>query len=551
MKRGFLLAITFLLLFSLALVGCQANDGGSAKNEEKAGGSEEKGKEKDSAKGGEGQDLLVYGRGSDSVSLDPAVVTDGESLKVTKNIYDTLVDYGEQDTTIHEALATEWDVSDDGLTYTFKLREGVKFHDGTDFNADAVVKNFDRWMNAKDKNAFAYYASQFGGFKGDKGHVIKEVKADGDYKVVIALNRPQAPFLQNIAMSPFGIISPAALEKYGDKIGENPVGTGPYAFKEWKRNETITLTKNDNYWQEGAPKLNTLIFQVIPDNSARLTALKTGEIDLMDGVNPSDVAGVEKEDGLQIILRPPMNVGYLGFNVEKKPFDDKKVRQALNHAVDKQALIDAFYAGNADPAKNPMPDVIAGYNDKIDPYPYDVEKAKKLLAEAGFKDGFEMELWAMPLPRDYMPEPQKIAEAIQADFEQVGVKAKIKTFEWATYLDKVQKGEAPAFLLGWTGDNGDADNFIYVLLDKDAIDSNNYSRYSNDKLHDLLVKAQSETDEAKRVALYEEAQEIIHEDAPWIPLVYAKPALAAKDTLKDFKPHPTGSDRFTDVYFEK
>jgi peptide/nickel transport system substrate-binding protein len=536
MKKAFLWFVLVTMVLSIALTGC------NSKKESTAG----TGSKEESSK----PQVLVFGRGGDAVSLDPAIVTDGESIKVTENIFDTLVDYGEQDTTIQPALAESWEVSEDGLTYTFKLRKGVKFHDGTDFNAEAVVYNFERWMNSHDEGKFAYYASMFGGFKGDEGHVIKEVKAVDEYTVQFTLNRPQAPFLKNIAMPPFAIASPEALEKHGDKFGENPVGTGPFVFKEWKRNDTITLEKNPNYWKEGYPKLDKVVFKVIPDNSARLNALLTGEIQLMDGMNPSDVEKVEANKDLQVFFRPSMNVGYLGFNVEKEPFNNKLVRQALSHAVNKKALIDAFYSGQAEPAKNPMPPVIEGYNDEIEDYPYDLEKAKQLLAEAGYPNGFETEFWAMPVPRPYMPNGQKVAEAIQADFAKIGVKTTIKTMEWATYLEKVQAGEAPMFLLGWTGDNGDADNFLYTLLDKDNIGSNNYSRYSNDQVHKLLIDAQSTPDQEKRNELYKQAQVIIHEDAPWVPLVHSTPALGGTANLKGFTPHPTGSDKLTTVYFE-
>jgi peptide/nickel transport system substrate-binding protein len=522
LRKGLIATFSLLLVLSMALAGCSSSSSSD--------------------------DILVYGRGADSKSLDAASVTDGESIKVTKNIYDTLVDYGDDNTDIQEALATSWEVSDDALTYTFTLREGVKFHDGTDFNADAVVFNFKRWMSGDGE--YYYYSSMFGGFEGDAGHVIKEVKALDTYQVQFTLTRPQAPFLKNLAMPVFGIASPAAIEEHGDKFGENPVGTGPFKFVEWKRNETITLEKNEDYWMEGYPKLDKVIFQSIPDNQSRLNALLTGAIDLMDGVSPSDVAKIDGEADYQVFTRPSMNVGYLGLNVEKGPLKNKLVRQALNHAVDKQAIIDAFYEGQAEPAKNPLPPIISGYNDDIDPYPYDLEKAKKLLKQAGYGDGFTMELWAMPVPRPYMPDGKKVAEAIQASFAKIGVNARIKSYDWATYLDLARKGEADSFLLGWTGDNGDADNFLYVLLDKDTIDSNNYARYSSDKVHDLLIKAQSTPDEAERTKLYKEAQEIIHEDAPWIPLVHSKPALGAHSKVQGFTPHPTGSDKLTKVYFK-
>ncbi|WP_417899835.1 ABC transporter substrate-binding protein [Bacillus haimaensis] len=528
-KKNLLLTLVFMLILSIGLAGCSGSETGNDKESSV-------------------QKELVFGRGGDSTSLDPITTTEGETFKVTKNIFETLINYGEQDTTLQPGLATEWKASDDALTFTLTLREGVKFHDGTDFNADAVVKNFERWMNG-DADKFPYY-TMFGGFKGDEGHVIKEIKALDEKTVEFTLNRPQAPFLKNLAMSPFGIASPAALEEHGDNFSKNPVGTGPFKFVEWKENDRIVLEKNKDYWMEGYPKLDKVIFKAIPENSARLNALKTGEIDLMDGVNPSDLAQIEGDSNLQTFERPSMNVGYLGLTATRPPFDNKLVRQALNHAIDKQAIIDAFYGGLAQPAKNPLPPALEGYNDDIEAYPYDLEKAKALLAEAGFADGFEMELWAMPVPRPYMPDGMKVAEVIQSSFAEIGVKAEIVTYDWGTYLDKASKGEADAFLLGWTGDNGDADNFIHTLLDKDSIGSNNYTYYSNDELHEILIEAQTNADQEVRNKLYKEAQEIIHEDAPWVPLVHSTPLLAGKSNLKGFLPHPTGSDNLTKVEFE-
>ncbi|WP_245864267.1 ABC transporter substrate-binding protein [Fredinandcohnia onubensis] len=541
-RKGILISLLFLLLISTALVGCS---GGSEEGNENQ---NEGDKPKEETPTGEVQKELVFGRGGDSVSLDPISTTEGETFKVTVNIFETLLNYGEQDTTLQPGLATEWTPSEDGLEYTLKLREGVKFHDGTDFNADAVVKNFERWMNG-DADQFPYY-TMFGGFKGDEGHVIKEVIAEDDFTVKFILNRPQAPFLKNLAMSPFGIASPAALEKFGGDFMKNPVGTGPFKFVEWKENDRITLEKNADYWMEGYPKLEKIIFRSIPENSARLNALLAGEIDLMDGVNPSDLTQIEGNPDLQTFERPSMNVGYLGFTVNRPPFDNKLVRQALNHAIDKEGIIAAFYGGLAEPAKNPLPPALEGYNDDIEPYPYNLEKAKELLAEAGYPDGFEMELWAMPVPRPYMPDGMKVAEVIQSSFAEIGVKAEIKSVDWGTYLEQASKGEFDAYMLGWTGDNGDPDNFIYTLLDKDSIGSNNYSYYSNDELHDILIEAQTIPDQEQRNELYKKAQEIIHEDSPWAPLVHSTPLLAGKKNLKGLLPHPTGSDILTKVEFE-
>ncbi|MFJ6211475.1 ABC transporter substrate-binding protein [Lysinibacillus sp. NPDC092081] len=532
-KKLWTLGVMFILVLSTILAACGSSDTKDAGSKDTSSGG-------DKASSG-GPKILVYGRGGDSVALDPAIVTDGESFTVTANIYETLVNFGEKDVTIQPGLAKSWEPSEDGLTYTFHLQEGVKFHDGTDFNAEAVVKNFERWKAGADKHP--YYSSQF--VVGDK-QVIESVTAKDDHTVVFKLSQPQAPFLKNLAMSPFAIASPTAFEANEEGLSANPVGTGPFKFVSWVRNDAITIEKNPDYYIDGLPKLDKVIYRSIPDNSARLNDLTAGNIDVADGLSPSDKSSIESNAKLQLIERPSMNVGYLGLTVTRPPFDNVKVRQAVNYAIDKQALVDAFYEGLAVPAKNPMPPVISGYNDDIKGYEYDPEKAKALLAEAGY-DGKKIQLWAMPVPRPYMPDGKKIAEAIQKNLDDVGIKSEIVSFEWATYLEKAQKGEADAFLLGWTGDNGDADNFLYTLLDGDNIGSNNYTFYDNKELHKLLVAAQTEINEDKRNGFYKKAQEIISNDAPWVPLAHSTPILAANAKVTNYIAHPTGSDRLANV----
>lgn len=528
-KKYFSLTLILVLALTMVLTGCGNSSSSSSSDSNKT---------------------LVFGRGADTTSLDPAVVTDGESFRVTQNMYDTLVayDYKNQTTEVKPSLAESWKISDAGKTYTFKLRKDVKFSDGTAFNAEAVVYNFDRWMNGKASGKFAYFPSMFGGYKGDASLVIKSVTATDKNTVVFTLKRSSAPFLQNLAMSPFAISSPAAIKKYGSKYGTTAgVGTGAYVFKNWKKNNTITLVKNKHYWKKGLPKLDSIVFKVIPDNSSRLNALKNGEIDIMDGLNPSDINGIKDNKDFNISYRPPMNVAYLGFNVTIKPFNNKKVRQALNMAVDKEALNKAFYNGQAQPAKNPMPPVLLGFAKDLKDYPYDLKAAKKLLAEAGYPHGFTTTLYTMSNPRDYMPQPAKTAEAIQSTFGKIGVKVKIENVEWSSYIEKLQKGGAPMYLMGWIGDNGDPDNFLYTLLDKDSAGTNNLSFYKSEKLHKVLIDAQTETNTSKRAALYEKAQQIIHEDAPWVPLEYAKAAVIGKSTISGYAPSPTGSEPLENV----
>lgn len=496
---------------------------------------------------------LIFGRGGDSVGLDPANVTDGESFKVTRQIYDTLVQYKRENTDVIPGLAHSWDVSEDGKVWTFYLRKGIKFHDGTPFNADAVKFNFDRWMFPDNPyhtgGDFAYWGAMFGGYPG----VVNGVQVVDEYTVKFTLNSPLAPFLNNIAMPCFGIASPTAVKKYGEDFFKNPVGTSAFIFEEWIPDDKIVVKANQDYWGEG-PFLDKIIFRSIPDNAARFIELQAGTIDIADGINPDDVQFVERDKNLQLYLRPPMNVGYLSMNQLHKPFDNVLVRQALNHAINKEPIIDAFYAGLAEVAKNPLPPSVWGYNDDIVDYDYNPAKAKELLKEAGYPNGFTTELWAMPVPRPYMPDGRKIAEAIQADLAVIGVKANIVSYDWGTYLQKAEAGEHDMCLLGWTGDNGDPDNFLYVLLDKDNAvigSAQNNAFYRSDELHDMLIEAQQNPDMARRTELYRKAQELIHRDAPWVPLAHSTPPIAGKVYIQDYIPHSTSAEKLNNVWLDK
>jgi len=500
-----------------------------------------------SACGQQSGKTLVYGRGGDSVGLDPALETDGESFKVCDNIYETLVTFKAESTELAPGLASSWDASEDGLTWTFNLRRNVKFHDGTDFNADAVVFSLARQFKPdhpfhKVEGAYQYWNSM------SMSDIVKDVRAVDDYTVAIDLKRPNAPFLSNLAMNFCGIVSPEAVKKFGADFARNPVGTGPFKFEEWIKDDRIVLSRNPTYWG-ASPKLDRLIFRSIPENSVRLIALSQGSISGMDNLVPDFISSIETDDRLQLLSQAGMNVGYLAMNMDKDPFQKVLVRQAINHAVNKQSLVDNLYQGLALPAVNPIPPTMWGYHEGIAGYAYDPEKAKQLLAEAGLPNGFKTTLWAMPVPRPYMPQPMKIAQAIQADLKAVGIEAEIVTYEWGTYLDKVQRGQHDMALLGWTGDNGDPDNFLYVLLDKSAtqMPANNIAFYRSEPLHDILVEAQQSTDQGQRTALYRKAQEIVYQDAPWVPLVHAAQTAAFEKRVTGFQLHPTGSKWFQNV----
>ncbi len=541
--RKLLLFMMTILTFSLLLAAC--NDGNDS------------GPDSESKKSSEGkEETLIFGRGADSYTMDPQNANEIETWRVTKNIYETLVEYDEETTEVIPKLAKDWDVSEDGKTWTFYLEEGVKFHDGTDFNAEAVVYNFERMMDpkhpARHDGSFSVYRGMFNGFKGD-GSSIEEVNAVEENTVEFKLTEPQATFLSNLGMHAFGIISPAALEEYGEKINENAVGTGPFKFVSWKPNDSITLIKNEEYWVPDLPKLGQVIYKVIPDNSARLTALKNGELDIMVSLNPSDLETVEADSNLKVALRSPLNVGYLSINNMKEPFDDPKVRQAINHAVDKQGIADAYFYGLADPVKNMLPSDSWAYNDDIEDYEYDLDKAKELLAEAGYPDGFDLDFTVTANSRIYMQQPTKMVEAMKASFEKVGINVKVVTLEWPTFLEHIRSGEHSIALIGWVGDNGDPDNFLYSTLSKNNAvkgSAQNHTFYVDDEVSDLLMQAKYVIDQEERTEIYKKAQQLIHEDAPMAPLVEVKEAVVTGSYVNGYIPHPTGAENMYEVTME-
>ena len=490
------------------------------------------------------RDVLVFGRGSDSVGLDPALENDGESFKVCDNIYETLVTYEAQSTAIRPLLARSWEVSADRLTWTFHLRTDVRFHDGTPFNAAAMLFSLGRQFFADHpfhqvQGAFKYWKDM------GMDEIVAGMEAPDDSTFVVRLKTPNAPFLSNLAMNFCAAISPTAMEKYGQDFFKHPVGTGPFRLVEWRKDERLVLERFEDYWGEKA-SLRRLVFKPVQDSSVRYLELKTNAIQGLDDLNPELVPEVQADSELQLLTQPGMNVGYLAMNMDKPPFDNRLVRLALNYAIDKQSLADNFYQGLAEPAKNPIPPTMWGYNDAIEPYAHDPGRARELLRQAGFPNGFDTELWAMPVSRPYMPQPDKIAQAIQADLAQVGVRAQIVQWEWGTYLDKLANGEHPMALLGWTGDNCDPDNFLYVLLDIAAAEkpAANIAFYRSAEVHQLLTEARRQPDQAERARLYRQVQVLVHRDVPWVPLVHATQTITFRRQVQGFALHPTGSRWF-------
>ncbi|HLS60452.1 MAG TPA: ABC transporter substrate-binding protein [Virgibacillus sp.] len=539
--------VVFMLALILVLGACS----------EKEQSNEDSGAKEPAEENSDEEQVLIFARGGDSESLDPGSTSDGESSRVTRQVLEGLLEFEEESFELKPGLAHDWDVSDDGLTYTFYLEEDVTFHDGTDFNAEAVKLNFDRFADPEHEYAFAeddyvyfMYATMFGGHKGDDGHVVDEVNVINDHEVEFVLNKPLGFFLQNMGMTYFAITSPAALEEYGAEINENPVGTGPFQFVSWTKDDSIVLEKYEDYRKEGLPKLDQVIFEVIPDNAARLIALRSGDIDMMDGLNPDDAEGVEADSELTLYARAENNFGYIGFNVQQEPLDNQALRHAISYAIDRQAIVDALYAGYGSPAVNPLPPNYLGYNDEVEGYQYDVEKAKEMLAEAGYEDGLEIDLWTMPVARPYMPDPETVSEIIQSNLSEIGIEVNVVREEWAPYLEKTMNGEHQMYMLGWSGTNGDPDYFLSSLLHGSNIGSSNREFYENEEVDQLLDDAKVAVDQDERADLYKEAQVLIAEDAPMVPLVHSTPVMATSSNVKNYVPHPSTSESLEEVELE-
>ena len=518
--------------------------------------------------GGGGGGTFTYGRGADSPSLDPINATDGESFVVTRQVMDTLLSFEPGTTNPIPSLATEIPQPEDGgRVYTFSIRDGVNFHDGETLDAEAIKFNYDRWKltdneyhtgGGNQSSNFAYYAVMFGGFDDDS--FIENVEAPDAQTLRFTLTEPLAPFLRNVAMSAFAIASPKAIQDDVEGFWQNPVGSGPFRFEAWNRGSEVRLSAFDGFWGKdlpveeggGGPNVDRIVIRSIPDNTARVAALSGGELSGADGLTPDDVPTVNETEGLKILKRPPLNIAYLAMNCQKEPFTDPRVRRAMTHAINTREIVESFFGSTGQIATNAMPPTVPYFREATEPYEYNPDEARRLLEEAGLGDGFEMDLWYMPIPRPYMPDGRGVAQAMQRDLEEVGITAKLVTREWGTYLEETGTGAHDAAMLGWSGDNGDPDNFLNVLLSSASAteeDAQNIAYYKNPELDDILRQGATTVDENERRRLYEQAQEIIYNDAPWVPIVYAEVPLGYQDDVEGVTPNPVGNEEFTAVRF--
>ena len=521
-------SLAALALLTVALSACGAGGGGSSG-------------------GGENGPTLVMARVKDAVVLDPAHATDGLSLNTTNEVMQNLVAFKPGSFDVVGDVAQTWKPSADGKTWTFDLRPGLVFSDGTPLDAKAVKFNFDRWRLASNPAhgnfPYSYYNDDFGGFPG----VVADVQAPSPTRLVVKLAKPFGPFLRDIAEQAFGLGSPAAILRDPKAFELKPVGSGPYTLAEWVRDDHITLVANPK-WAGKKPGYPTVIIRDIPDQATSVLSIEKGDIDMLTDPRPDDAKKLAGEQGISVVQQAPNNVSYVAMDVEKAPFGDVRVRQAVAYAIDVSTMAKSLYSSGAVVADNWTPPWMLGANPAVKAYPHDVAKARALLAAAGFPHGFTTTLSYSTAPRPYLPEPQRVAETIQANLAQAGITATLQPYEWGVFLDRIKHGLHDMCLIGWTGDNGDPDNFFYPLLDQNSAHKDgtaqNYSFWRDPAFHKLMLAGQAAVEDAKRKPVYQHANAMVHDQVPAVPLVHTTVPIVLKSSLKGFVPSPNTSYHF-------
>lgn len=481
-------------------------------------------------------DTITYAQGADPRALDPSYFDDGESAKVSANIYEGLYRYGDTDTFVIPALAAELpEISDDGLTYVVKIKQGIKFHDGTDLNAQAVKTTVERSLPPVLNEDMPYATFVFG--DETEGTGVESIDLVDDFTVQFNLRIPSTPFLKNLAMAMASpIVSPTALEKNNGNISKSPCGTGPYKFVSWTESDNVRLEANTDYWDKDRTAITkNLIFKVIPENATRVTALLNGEVDIIDGVDVSMADQIEN-GGYTLFAEDGMTINYMAFNTDSGVCSDVAVRKALAQAINVDELVSVLYGQYATRAISVMPLWMAPYNASMQPIKYDAAAAKAALAALGVT---KINCITYTNPRPYNTKNgQVLAETIQGYLQEVGVEVEITPYDWTTYKSKVQVDPFDICFYGWTGDNGDPDNFMNLLGDNNW--SMNVARFDDPEYKALIKKGLETTDGADRDNIYKQCEQMVIDKQPWLPLSHSKNLCGVNPKVHDFFYHPTG-----------
>ena len=505
-----------------ALAGCNSQRASEADSDE--GGSSESGI----------ADTITFAQGADPRGLDPAYVDDGESAKIMCNIYDTLLAYDTETCDVVPGLAEMPEISDDGLTYTFKLHEGVKFHDGTDCNAEAVKKNIDRQLEPNRTEDMPYASFVFGSEASGSG--VASVEAVDDTTLVITLRAASTPFIKNMAMALAApVVAPSAYENGGNSI-ENPIGSGPYKFVSWNKGENVVLEANEDYWNaDHMPQTKNVIFRFIAENSSRVTALTNGEVDIIDGIDASVVPTIT-DAGYELFDEDGMNINYMAFRNDSGAFTDVEARRAFCQAVNVEEMVQSLYGEYAGVATSVMPLWMAPYDEDIQQTAYDPEAAKQTFADLGITS-CTMLTYTNPRPYNSIG-GQALAEAIQGYLREVGVEMEIVSYDWTTDQTKIETDAFDCCLYGWVGDNGDPDNFMNLLADENV--SMNVGRYRSEEYNALIQQGLATEEGDARNDIYKQCEQMVADEMPWMVISHSKNLAGYSPKVQGFFYHPTG-----------
>jgi peptide/nickel transport system substrate-binding protein len=489
---------------------------------------------------------LVVGRAADALTLDPALVSDSESVEVCEQVFEHLLRFRKGGLEVEPALAESWQASPSGKEWIFRLRRNVRFHDDTPFDADAVVFSFRRQhvVDEERGGASSYHDSTF--------RNLRRVEKIDDYTVRIVIERPSASFLPDLALFTASIVSPQAVARLGGDFGHHPVGTGPFRFVEWSPGERITLEANRTYWG-AAPHIDHLVFSHIPDPRQRLVALEGGAIDVAEGLEPEDLQFVALHPELRTEKILGNNVTYLAMNTEHPPFNDLRVRRAINHAVNRQPIVKLIYQGLAQPASGPLAPTFSGAAGQA-AYAYDPALARRLLAEAKYDTHLRPKLYVLATPRPFLPEPERLGRLLASHLRAVGIEVELVFKPISEFPRAIANGDHDLALGGWIGDSGEPSDFLYVLFDSDNAQrgtATNAAFFRDPRLHGLLLQADETSDTELRTGLYAETLHLIHDQAPWTPLVHAEMVVAERSRVRELDVSPAATLYFREVRIDE